>query len=71
MAGFIPFMEPSGQNLFQHDNAPVYKASSLKTWSTKIGSEELDWPSQSPDLNLNEHLCNKLERQLSAPDLLI
>ncbi|MCI4388350.1 hypothetical protein PGIGA_G00084720 [Pangasianodon gigas] len=37
--------------LFQHDNAPMHKASSVKTWFAKVGVEELHWPAQSPDLN--------------------
>lgn len=44
--------------MFQHANAPVYKASSMKTWFGKIGVEELKWPKQSSDLNPieNRHL---------------
>lgn len=40
-----------GPFLFQHDCGPVHKAKSTKTWFEKFGVEELQWPTQSPDLN--------------------
>ena len=56
-----------GPFLFQHDWAPVHKARSIKTWMSKFGVEELDWPTQISDLNLIEHLCDELERKPSRP----
>ncbi|MCJ8750102.1 hypothetical protein PDJAM_G00194860 [Pangasius djambal] len=68
----FPF-ELRGPNLLQHDDAPVHKASSMKTWCVKVGVEELQCPAQSPDLNPTEHLWDELELETpyptSAPDL--
>ncbi|KAI4887464.1 hypothetical protein NFI96_001530 [Prochilodus magdalenae] len=57
--GDVPF-------LFQHDRTPVHKASSIKTWMSESGVEELDWPAQSPDLHPIEQLWDGLERRLRA-----
>ncbi|MCJ8734572.1 hypothetical protein PDJAM_G00236930 [Pangasius djambal] len=51
----FPSLELRGPNLLQHDDAPVHKASSMKTWCVKVGVEELKCPAQSPDLNPTEH----------------
>uniref|UniRef100_A0A8K9WQW0 Tc1-like transposase DDE domain-containing protein n=1 Tax=Oncorhynchus mykiss TaxID=8022 RepID=A0A8K9WQW0_ONCMY len=55
-----------GPFIFQHDNAPVYKARSIQKWFVEIGVEELDWPAQSPDLNPIDNLWDELERRLRA-----
>ncbi|KAI2648434.1 Transposable element Tc1 transposase [Labeo rohita] len=54
------------QFLFKHDCAPMHKARSIKTWLDGFGVEELDWPTQNPDLNPIQHLWDELERRLQA-----
>ncbi|MCI4379485.1 hypothetical protein PGIGA_G00228800 [Pangasianodon gigas] len=69
--------EPDKPKAHQHDNAPVHKARSMKTWFAKIDLEELECPAQSPDLNPTEHVWDDLEHglhtrpphQTSMPDL--
>ncbi|KAI4888211.1 hypothetical protein NFI96_002800 [Prochilodus magdalenae] len=57
-----------GPFLFQHDRTPVHRASSIKTWRSESGVEELDWPAQSPDLHPIEQLWDELEwRQRARP----
>ena len=52
--------------LFQHDNAPVYKARSIQKWFVEIGVEDLNWPAQSLYPNPTEHLWDEVERRLQA-----
>ncbi len=56
---FKPFMLPSADQLFkdadfifQQDLAPVHIAKSTKRWLNEHGVGVLDWPANSPDLNI-------------------
>lgn len=46
-------------NRFQHYNAPVHKVSSMETRFATVGVQDLECPSQGPDLNPTEHLCGE------------
>jgi hypothetical protein len=49
-----------GPFLFQPDNNPVHKARSILKWFFEFGVEELDWPTQNPELNPIEYLWDEL-----------
>lgn len=40
----------------------MHKAWSMKTWVAKIGLKEIEWPTQSLDLNPMEHFWDKLDQ---------
>lgn len=54
----FPFTGTKGPspNMFQHENDPVHKLISMKTWLAMVGVKKLEWPAQVPDLHPTEHL---------------
>lgn len=51
--------------IFQHDNDPKHKASSIQQWLSDHELRVLPWPAQSPDMNPIEHLWAHVKRQLN------
>ncbi len=60
------FMLPSkdADFIFQQDVAPAHTAKSTKSWLNDHGVTVLDWPANSPDLNLIENLWDIVKRKM-------
>ncbi len=65
------FMLPSADKLygdadfiFQQDLAPAHTAKGTKSWFNDHGVTVLDWPANSPDLNLIENLWGIVKRKM-------
>lgn len=48
------------------DNARPHRARVVNDYIEREGIERMDWPARSPDLNPIEHVCDLLQRGISA-----
>ena len=62
---------PKGGYIFQDDNIPCYKSQRALTWKRQNGINCLNWPSQSPDVNIIENvwMTFKIQLQKSEADI--
>ncbi|GBL99227.1 Transposable element Tc1 transposase [Araneus ventricosus] len=65
---YMGFVFPTGNGIFQQDNAPCHKARIVLERLEEHTDEFhlMSWPPNSPDLNTMEHIWDVTERQLRA-----
>ncbi|XP_077508797.1 uncharacterized protein LOC144120274 [Amblyomma americanum] len=56
---------PEGDYIFQHDRSPIHTAGVVSKLLEELGVTVLDWPPQSPDLNIVENAWGSVKSSLA------
>ena len=62
---------PRGDYIFQQDNAPWHTSNETKSWLELNEIPVLDWPSQSPDLNIIENVWLIVKNHLRKREVVL
>ena len=53
--------------LFINDNAPVHRAHTVDNYKDQSEVTSMEWPAQSPDLNIIENICSIWRQSYKSP----
>lgn len=53
-----------GKAVFQHDNAPSHRYGKVNDWLEEKNVTKIDWPPQSPDMNIIENIWGKIKFEI-------
>lgn len=62
--GLIENLTGSRDYIFQQDNAPIHKSNKKQRFMKSNNLLTMDWPPNSPDLNLIEHIWPRMKRDI-------
>jgi transposase len=65
LGSFAWYGMDSATSIFQQDNSRVHTANVVKQWFAAQEFTVLEWPANSPDLNIIEHVWRYMKQQLS------
>ena len=58
-------MEKNSALIFQQDNAPCHTSAIVKSWMKNCNMNVIEWPGNSPDLNIIENVWHTLKLNLN------